>query len=68
MLLSACGGGGTATETAAPATPATADAVGDAPVAPASQLSGEFSTVSGQTIDLATLQGQDVVLWFWAPW
>ncbi len=70
LLLSACGGGATAAEEAtAPATaPAAADAVGDAPVAAASPLVDQFTTVSGETIDLANFQGQDVVLWYWAPW
>ncbi len=31
-------------------------------------FTGEFATVSGQTIDLGSLEGQDTVLWFWAPW
>jgi len=31
-------------------------------------LTGEFETLDGDTIDLASLEGQDVVLWFWAPW
>jgi hypothetical protein len=31
-------------------------------------LEGEFTTLDGGSIDLAQLQGQDVVLWFWAPW
>ena len=71
LVLSACGGGATtADEAAAPATApaATADAVGDAPAAPASLLVDQFTTVSGETIDLANFQGQDVVLWYWAPW
>lgn len=33
-----------------------------------SPLTGEFETLAGTTLDLASLQGQDVVLWFWAPW
>ncbi len=33
-----------------------------------SPLNGTFATVGGQSIDLGDLQGQDVVLWFWAPW
>lgn len=33
-----------------------------------SPLRGEFATLSGDTVDLAELRGQDVVLWFWAPW
>lgn len=31
-------------------------------------LSGRFDTIDGDTIDLASLEGQDVVFWFWAPW
>ncbi|MEM7339885.1 MAG: hypothetical protein AAF467_14620 [Actinomycetota bacterium] len=31
-------------------------------------LAGEVATVNGETIDLGSLEGQDVVLWFWAPW
>ncbi len=41
------------------------------PIAPetvASGLTGEFATIDGSTIDLNDLRGQDVVLWFWAPW
>ena len=69
LVLSACGGGATtADEAATPAPAATADAVGDAPAAPASLLVDQFTTVSGETIDLANFQGQDVVLWYWAPW
>ena len=32
------------------------------------ELVDEFTTTAGTTIDLESLQGQDVVLWFWAPW
>ena len=42
------------------------------PEAPESQaiapLEGEFATLDGASVDLAALEGQDVVLWFWAPW
>jgi len=41
------------------------------PIAPAitvPELTGQFSTIGGGQIDLGSLQGQDVVLWFWAPW
>jgi hypothetical protein len=34
----------------------------------AESLVDEFETLDGTTIDLASLQGEDVVLWFWAPW
>jgi len=52
LLLSACGG-----------TPERTVASGAEQL-----LVDEFETLDGQTIDLATLQGEDVVLWFWAPW
>lgn len=29
---------------------------------------GEFETLQGSQIDFASLEGQDTVLWFWAPW
>lgn len=32
------------------------------------ELAGEFATISGGQIELNSLQGQDVILWFWAPW
>ena len=52
LLATACGGGGAS-----------------GPVASApDQLVDEFETIDGETFDLASLQGEDVVLWFWAPW
>lgn len=69
LLLSACGGGTAETTAASAATgAAAADAAGDAPVAQASLLSGSFTTTTGETIDLGQFEGQDVVLWYWAPW
>lgn len=29
---------------------------------------GEAMSVSGETVDLATLADRDLILWFWAPW
>jgi len=29
---------------------------------------GTFTTVSGAQLDFGDLEGQDTVLWFWAPW
>ena len=59
LVFAACGGSGGG------------DADGDdVPVAAASApaLDGEFATLAGSSIDLGSLEGQDVVLWFWAPW
>lgn len=33
-----------------------------------SVLSGEFTTISGETIELGSLADKDLVVWFWAPW
>ncbi|MEM9463807.1 MAG: hypothetical protein AAGA90_00445 [Actinomycetota bacterium] len=54
FFATACGAGGGAGS-------GPADAAADA-------LVDEFETLDGTTIDLASLQGEDVVLWFWAPW
>lgn len=54
LLAAACGGVVEEAEFTAPA---------DGPL-----LVGEFETLAGGTVDLDSLQGQDVVLWFWAPW
>lgn len=32
------------------------------------KLTGEFSTVTGETVDLASYRNSDLVVWFWAPW
>ena len=31
-------------------------------------LSGVSTTLDGSTFDLGDVAGQDVILWFWAPW
>lgn len=59
-LASACGGSDreeTATEAASAG-----------PVLDASVLTGEATTISGETVDLASFADQDLVVWFWAPW
>ena len=43
--------------------PAVAEPV---PVSPLFQ--GDFIDLNGESIDLASFEGQDVVLWYWAPW
>lgn len=62
LTLAACGGEATTTEAASGADDAVASAPAAAPIA------GSFPTVAGGQIDLASLEGQDTVLWFWAPW
>ena len=60
LVLAACGGGASTTD--ASDQPASESA----PAAPVIQ--GVFDTVSGAQIDFGSLEGQDTVLWFWAPW
>lgn len=73
LLATACGGSDAAVEAAntadaeAPAPAAAEEApAAEADSAPAISLTA--STISGGQIDFASLEGQDVVLWFWAPW
>lgn len=32
------------------------------------ELQGLLTSTTGEQVDLASLRGEDVVLWFWAPW
>jgi hypothetical protein len=55
LVATACGNGSSSTEAAAPA---------------AAEWSHDFigDTYGGGTIDAGDYEGQDLVLWFWAPW
>jgi hypothetical protein len=64
-------------QAAAPATTATAEAQGESAAAPADAATGETreavlrlsgETLDGGTFDTEAYVGQDVLLWFWAPW
>lgn len=69
LLATACGAADTETGTAAAPEDATESSTATEPAAAeASLLTGEYETIGGETVDLATYEGQDVVLWFWAPW
>lgn len=61
LFAVACGG-------AASTAVGPAEAPAGATEEPVSPLTGTFATIGDGEIDLASLQGQDVVLWFWAPW
>ena len=81
LVAAACGGG---TETAAVEAPAAsepdsgsdaeaaveedADTAAETPATDPGLFGGEFVDLNGESIDLASLEGQDAVLWFWAPW
>ena len=70
LIASACGGSATTdvAATTAPTEPATeraeAPASSGGPGLP--QLVSD--TLSGAQIDTNELAGQDVIVWFWAPW
>jgi len=46
----------------------TTDAASSAGSEGADVFDGEFATLDGGSVNLAEFEGQDVVLWFWAPW
>lgn len=61
--------GGTATSAAAGGAPATkAPADPNAPRLDADVLQGQAATIEGTSLDLGSLAGKDLVVWFWAPW
>jgi hypothetical protein len=63
LVASACGGAGD-TESAA-SVPDTASVATEQPV----DLEAVFvPTAAGGQLDFNSLRGQDVLLWFWAPW
>lgn len=68
LIATACGGGAssTTTEAATPAADTTAVAAGEAAGNPLYQ--GQFAAFADREVDFEALEGQDVVLWFWAPW
>ena len=57
LFLTACGGGETTTESAGAAESESAETFAEV-----------IDTLSGSQLDLGSLEGQDTVLWFWAPW
>jgi hypothetical protein len=60
FVVAACGGEASTTNASSQAASESASA---GPV-----IEGLFDTVSGTQIDFGSLEGQDTVLWFWAPW
>ena len=60
LIAAACGGG---TDVSAPEIDS-----GDAAVADQGLFGGEFVSLTGEAIDFGSFEGQDTVLWFWAPW
>jgi hypothetical protein len=66
LLLSACGSSGDDATVAEPAAPTSTT---DAAVDPAPDVEVVMvPTADGSELDFNSLRGQDVMLWFWAPW
>lgn len=75
LFATACGGGsdaalaaGSQDVDAAPAEAAAPSVADDVEAAAEPAISLVASTITGDQIDFASLAGDDVVLWFWAPW
>lgn len=73
LLLAACGTGGEQqttqpTASTGPTTTATASAGPTTGAAVPDILDFTAETVRGEQVAGADYAGQDVVLWFWAPW
>lgn len=63
VVLAACGSD-EATSTDTPQQ----NAGDESPVTQSTLVGIEAPTASGGRFDFATTEGQDVLLWFWAPW
>ena len=63
LVASACGG---ASDTDSASN--VPDTAGDATEQPADVEAVFVPTAAGGQLDFNTLRGQDVLLWFWAPW
>ncbi len=66
LFASACGGGGASDGEAATAGESSADVAEESGGAGLPQLVAD--TVAGAQLDTNDLAGQDLVVWFWAPW
>jgi hypothetical protein len=65
LVLTACGSGG---ETAAVPESAPVSAPGGETPAATNLEAVMVPTADGGELDFNSLRGQDVMLWFWAPW
>jgi thiol-disulfide isomerase/thioredoxin len=63
LLTTACAGGA-----AGDRPPSGAEVAAPAPATAEEPLAFRASTLAGPELDVSTLAGQPVVLWFWAPW
>jgi hypothetical protein len=63
LVVSACGGSNSSEPASAPTSGDVAASESSAPLEPVL-----VATASGGQLDFNSLRGQDVLLWFWAPW
>ncbi|MGK2930035.1 MAG: hypothetical protein ACSLFO_10715 [Acidimicrobiales bacterium] len=65
LVAGACGGGG---DQSAQTGPADAGSTDSGPEADGKVLDFRAESVDGSTVDVSSLRGTDLVIWFWAPW
>lgn len=69
LLVSACGGSSDDAGPATTAAPPEQSTNSSGPAGSTPALDPVFvPTASGEQLDFNSLRGQDVLLWFWAPW
>lgn len=69
LLLGACGGSSDAAlEVAEGPTPSSETSNTEAAATSGLPTNAVLPTVAGGQLDFGELAGQDLVLWFWAPW
>ena len=68
LVAVACGGPTEIVAEPAAAGDVAVTEAGDAPAPAPGTFSGDFIDLNGETVDFASFEGQDTVLWFWAPW
>jgi len=69
LVVSACGGGDAGSSSGSETGDnGAAAASGFADTLDSTVLSGDAVTHTGEAFDLGSLAGQDLVVWFWAPW
>lgn len=65
LAAAACGGSGDQSAQTGPVNDGSTDA---GPEADETVLDFRAASVDGSTVDVSSLQGTDLVIWFWAPW
>jgi hypothetical protein len=68
VALAACGGADAVESAGTSAPETTTEAPASEEQSSAEAVPVVYDTVAGGQLDFGSLEGQDTVLWFWAPW